>query len=79
MAGTAQVRRPTEETALRDLRPARISLARLTRLLTAARATADRHGQLLFSRALDRAHGPQDDACPLCGYWACRCGRGGRS
>lgn len=56
MAGTAPVRRPTEQAAsLRD-RPLP-PLGRLVDLLIAARATQDRYGARLFDHQLDRALG----------------------
>jgi hypothetical protein len=27
------------------------------------------------AHAHPHTHGPQDDACPICGYWTCRCSR----
>lgn len=55
MAGTALVRRPTEDAALRNVRPARVSTARVADLLIVARATGDRYGEVLFDHLLDRA------------------------
>jgi hypothetical protein len=57
MAGTAQVRRPTEDAALRNTRPARVSPARVADLLIVARATSDRYGEVLFDHILDRTLG----------------------
>jgi hypothetical protein len=55
MAGTAQVRRPTEDAALRNTTRARVSPARVADLLIVARATSDRYGEVLFDHLLDRA------------------------
>jgi hypothetical protein len=51
------VRRPTEDAALRNTRPARVSPARVADLLIVARATSDRYGEVLFDHILDRTLG----------------------
>jgi hypothetical protein len=55
MPGTAQVRRPTEDAALRNVTPARVSATRVADLLIVARATSDRYGERFLDHVLDRA------------------------
>jgi hypothetical protein len=57
MPGPSTVRRPTEDAALRQLKPSRVSPERVADLLTVARATGDRYGEVLFDHILDRALG----------------------
>lgn len=57
MAGTAMVHRPTEDAALGNVRPVRVSVDRVADLLIVARATGDRYGEVLFDHMLDRAMG----------------------
>lgn len=55
--GTAIVRRPTEDAALRNIHTRRLSPARVADLLIVARATGDRYGEVLFDHLLDRTLG----------------------
>jgi hypothetical protein len=56
VSGTALVRRPTEDAALRrSRRPASAPVPVLAVLLAAARATGDRYGARLLACLLDRS------------------------
>jgi hypothetical protein len=66
--------RPTETAALRNAartaRPLPPVTSMFAALMTAA-ALDDRHGTNLAGHRIARAGA--NDACPMCGYWRCRC------
>ena len=73
------VRRPTETAALlavaRTARPLPPITGLFAALVTAC-ALDDRHGTNLAGHRIARAGA--NDACPLCGFWRCRCFDKGR-